>query len=66
MDVAKSASAKPKAGGRKISTDQVSLGAIACPAPLIRGFPGQKQASPKFLKASRDASGGVHGNPSGG
>eukprot|EP00959_Pyramimonas_sp_CCMP1952_P456055 9472530-Pyramimonas_sp.AAC.1 len=42
------------------------MGAIACPAPLIRGFPGQKQASPKFLKASRDTNGGVYGSPSGG
>eukprot|EP00959_Pyramimonas_sp_CCMP1952_P037358 781567-Pyramimonas_sp.AAC.1 len=53
-------------GGRKVSTDQVSLAAIARPAPLARGLPGQKQAGPNFTKAFKSSSGGVDRNPSGG
>eukprot|EP00959_Pyramimonas_sp_CCMP1952_P159591 3338205-Pyramimonas_sp.AAC.1 len=53
-------------GGRNVSTDPVSLGAIACPAPLIRGLPGQKQAGPHFPKALINISGGVEKHPSSG
>eukprot|EP00959_Pyramimonas_sp_CCMP1952_P147261 3081932-Pyramimonas_sp.AAC.1 len=55
-----------KRGGRNVSTDQVSLGAIARPAPFARGLPGQKQAGPHFSKAFVKSSGGVDRDPSGG
>eukprot|EP00959_Pyramimonas_sp_CCMP1952_P383519 8036775-Pyramimonas_sp.AAC.1 len=53
-------------GGRNASTDPVSLGAFARPAPLVRGLPGQKQAGPYFPKASINTSRGVDDNSSGG
>eukprot|EP00959_Pyramimonas_sp_CCMP1952_P027839 584050-Pyramimonas_sp.AAC.1 len=47
-----------KRGGWKRPADSISLGAIARPAPLFRGFPGQKQTSPKFLIIATDTDGG--------
>eukprot|EP00959_Pyramimonas_sp_CCMP1952_P471294 9498171-Pyramimonas_sp.AAC.1 len=35
-----------------------ALGAVACPAPLSPGLPGQKQNSPKFLTVTSSADGG--------
>eukprot|EP00959_Pyramimonas_sp_CCMP1952_P016654 353091-Pyramimonas_sp.AAC.1 len=52
-----------KRGGRGVSTDPVILGAIACPAPLVRRLPGQKQAGPHFPEASMHVNGGVERCP---